>query len=121
MSRRDSSTPPVRISRAPCCWSPAEGWSEWWRWNRRNRQCEVLRSSQRVSPSLIHGVPGRTPRLVMDGTILEHDPEKWVPVFGKDHAPPKGRVSKVRIISTLSIGLVLRRRTDVGYSRHRHT
>jgi hypothetical protein len=22
--------------------------------------------------------------------ILEHDPEKWMPVFGKDHAPPKG-------------------------------
>ena len=21
--------------------------------------------------------------------VLEHDPEKWVPVFGKDHAPPK--------------------------------
>jgi hypothetical protein len=20
---------------------------------------------------------------------LEHDPEKWVPVFGEDHAPPK--------------------------------
>jgi hypothetical protein len=20
---------------------------------------------------------------------LEHDPEKWIPVFGKDHAPPK--------------------------------
>ncbi|HUD85823.1 MAG TPA: hypothetical protein VMR17_05190, partial [Xanthobacteraceae bacterium] len=20
---------------------------------------------------------------------LEHDPEKWTPVFGKDHAPPK--------------------------------
>src|ERR1700686_3154449 len=20
----------------------------------------------------------------------EHDPEKWVPAFGKDHAPPKG-------------------------------
>jgi hypothetical protein len=19
--------------------------------------------------------------------ILEHDPEKWIPVFGKDHAP----------------------------------
>jgi hypothetical protein len=19
---------------------------------------------------------------------LEHDPEKWIPVFGKDHAPP---------------------------------
>jgi hypothetical protein len=22
-------------------------------------------------------------------TQLEHDPEKWVPVFGKDHAPTK--------------------------------
>jgi hypothetical protein len=21
---------------------------------------------------------------------LEHDPEKWIPVFGKDHAPAKG-------------------------------
>jgi len=20
--------------------------------------------------------------------LLEHDPEKWIPVFGKDHAPP---------------------------------
>jgi hypothetical protein len=20
---------------------------------------------------------------------LEHDPEKWIPVFRKDHAPPK--------------------------------
>jgi large subunit ribosomal protein L35 len=20
---------------------------------------------------------------------IEHDPEKWIPVFGKDHAPPK--------------------------------
>jgi hypothetical protein len=20
---------------------------------------------------------------------LEHDPEKWTPVFGRDHAPPK--------------------------------
>jgi hypothetical protein len=24
-----------------------------------------------------------------DMTLLEHDPEKWIPVFGKDHAPPK--------------------------------
>ena len=38
----------------------------------------------------------------------EHDPEKWVPVFGKDHAPPKGRVSKVRIISTATGGTVPR-------------
>jgi hypothetical protein len=20
--------------------------------------------------------------------LLEHDPEKWIPVFGKDHVPP---------------------------------
>jgi acetyl esterase/lipase len=26
----------------------------------------------------------------------EHDPEKWEPVFGKDHAPPKGLAMSVR-------------------------
>jgi hypothetical protein len=25
---------------------------------------------------------------LMVGYFLEHDPEKWVPVFRKDHAPP---------------------------------
>jgi len=25
---------------------------------------------------------------------LEHDPEKWEPVFGKDHAPTKGMIPK---------------------------
>src|SRR6476659_5179921 len=25
------------------------------------------------------------------GQRLEHDPEKWIPVFGKDHAPTKGK------------------------------
>jgi hypothetical protein len=28
-------------------------------------------------------------RLPRDNGILEHDPEKWPPVFRKDHAPPK--------------------------------
>jgi len=28
---------------------------------------------------------------VRDDPALEHDPEKWIPVFGKDHAPPKGQ------------------------------
>src|SRR5262249_44418324 len=37
--------------------------------------------------------PGRAPLGARAGTQvalcgLEHDPEKWVPVFGKDHAPP---------------------------------
>jgi hypothetical protein len=32
-----------------------------------------------------------TPLELADAHLkLEHDPEKWVPVFGKDHAPPKG-------------------------------
>jgi hypothetical protein len=26
-------------------------------------------------------------RFAFRGAILEHDPEKWTPVFGKDHAP----------------------------------
>jgi hypothetical protein len=30
------------------------------------------------------------------GAALEHDPEKWAPVFGKDHALPKGE-SKMTI------------------------
>jgi glutamate---cysteine ligase / carboxylate-amine ligase len=25
-------------------------------------------------------------RWIRDATLLEHDPEKWIPVFGKDHA-----------------------------------
>ena len=25
------------------------------------------------------------------GQRLEQDPEKWIPVFGKDHAPTKGK------------------------------
>jgi hypothetical protein len=23
--------------------------------------------------------------------MLEHDPEKWIPVFGKDYVPTKGK------------------------------
>jgi hypothetical protein len=35
---------------------------------------------------------GRLPAMVVENNgmvaaILEHDPEKWAPVFGKDHAP----------------------------------
>jgi hypothetical protein len=33
---------------------------------------------------------------------LEHDPEKWIPVFGKDHAPP---VEHVGGAGAASIGL----------------
>src|ERR1700722_18810153 len=29
--------------------------------------------------------------------MLEHDPEKWIPVFREDHAPPKIRSSSQRL------------------------
>jgi hypothetical protein len=29
-----------------------------------------------------------SPGIDATGSLLEHDPEKWIPVFGKDHAPP---------------------------------
>jgi hypothetical protein len=28
--------------------------------------------------------------MMIDPPDLEHDPEKWIPVFGQDHAPTKG-------------------------------
>jgi hypothetical protein len=37
---------------------------------------------------------GTSPAMTVKGdpisaeSDLQHDPEKWVPVFGKDHAPP---------------------------------
>jgi len=40
-------------------------------------------SRQRVDPELKYHGGGKIARL----GVLEHDPEKWVPVFGKDHAP----------------------------------
>jgi hypothetical protein len=40
----------------------------------------VLRSS-------FHATQATT---IYDAVKLEHDPEKWKPVFGKDHAPTKG-------------------------------
>src|ERR1043166_2594302 len=31
---------------------------------------------------------------------LEHDPEKWTPVFGKDHAPPR-EIQRIPLITPL--------------------
>jgi hypothetical protein len=38
-------------------------------------------SEERISPGAASAVAR--------GRALEHDPEKWKPVFGKDHAPRK--------------------------------
>jgi hypothetical protein len=36
----------------------------------------------------------KLPRALWRAFRLEHDPEKWKPVFGKDHAPEKGMIPK---------------------------
>src|SRR6185295_2266479 len=51
-------------------------------------------------------VAGADLRIELDGRPLEHDPEKWIPVFGKDHAPTAlfsyGRVSRGLSVSGLA-------------------
>jgi hypothetical protein len=39
--------------------------------------------------ALNRAVLNRDDQAVFKITALEHDPEKWVPVFRKDHAPTK--------------------------------
>jgi len=39
---------------------------------------------KKPAPDLIRGGS-----LFSEEIMLEHDPEKWIPVFRKDHAPPK--------------------------------
>ena len=49
---------------------------------------KARRGGQGVHRAPAEGViesPDRT-----QGLVSEHDPEKWIPVFGKDHAPTKG-------------------------------
>jgi alpha-D-ribose 1-methylphosphonate 5-triphosphate synthase subunit PhnH len=40
--------------------------------------------------SVVADGPGKKLPKSLEAAALEHDPEKWMPVFGKDHAPPKG-------------------------------
>ena len=54
----------------------------------------ALRGRRAIMASLIRAARGRWPprrgiRPALRAIPLEHDPEKWIPVFGKDHAPPK--------------------------------
>ena len=76
----------------------------------RRRDGGAVRSLDRVSDHLRHGQGGRARhahrgrspvgkdrrqirRLARGG--VAHDPEKWVPVFGKDHAPKSGGLMPV--------------------------
>jgi hypothetical protein len=43
----------------------------------------------RGSGGRVRKFPHRVPN-DENGNPLEHDPEKWIPVFGKVHAPTKG-------------------------------
>jgi hypothetical protein len=44
-----------------------------------------MRSSIRLCGTVIDDAISSFPRLVL--CAVEHDPEKWKSVFGKDHAP----------------------------------
>jgi hypothetical protein len=50
-------------------------------------------------------VEARDPR-ARAGVLLEHDPEKWEPVFGKDHAQTKSwTMIRFNLIGSWSRGL----------------
>src|SRR5262249_12888952 len=63
----------------------------------RDRQArppmERRRRAQAAGPALRRlgadrrGYRLRAQEAVVDPVLVEHDPEKWIPVFGKDHAP----------------------------------
>jgi hypothetical protein len=40
---------------------------------------------KKPAPDLIRGGYRFSEKIMLH---QEHDPEKWIPVFGKDHAPP---------------------------------
>jgi cell division protein FtsB len=86
---RAAGLPSTRTSPARSGWSAAAG-------SRpapsgplkRSRRCRPARPWSLVSPTT--PCPSRTARDLepcFRSAVLEHDPEKWVPVFGKDHAP----------------------------------
>ena len=60
--------------------------------------CPLLQVSDLAIPRLLHAgqvaaagqCRGRRNRRLAEGAELEHDPEKWEPVFRKDHAPTRG-------------------------------
>jgi hypothetical protein len=60
----------------------------------------IVRTSKKRNPCFRQG---RAPAAVNPQAtpLLEHDPEKWIPVFGKDHAPPiasSGRATRREVI-----------------------
>jgi hypothetical protein len=54
---------------------------------------ELIRQTAKWSVFSAEDLTGMAPSPVspvnMTDFLLEHDPEKWIPVFRKDHAPPK--------------------------------
>ena len=47
-------------------------------------QSALSHTIRELEARLIHAVP---PPQMRCACLLEHDPEKWIPVFRKDHAP----------------------------------
>src|SRR3984885_12482761 len=50
--------------------------------------------------------PYRENRIVVQAAVLEHDPEKWEPVFRKDHAPLKIQ-RRATTLASLSLAVLL--------------
>jgi hypothetical protein len=67
-----------------------------WIWLRdvERRDCRIQAKKPDRLRDLAHGnhedAPAERPRLIARiDCALKHDPEKWMPVFRKDHAPSK--------------------------------
>ena len=73
----DKETPFNPWSLAPLAFAPLTGGTK----SRRHGRVGTRRRAVRLAHQRLHG-----PRIL---ATLEHDPEKWVPVFGKDHAQTK--------------------------------
>jgi len=61
---------------------------------------------------------------MLKGNTLEHDPEKWEPVFGKDHAPALEvhlAAQKRRNIELVVLGLGMLRSSTTAPVPLRHT
>jgi len=59
----------------------------------KNRMCIVRTVADQGGSFGLEFILSETPRVMVNRALriatLEHDPEKWEPVFGKDHAQTK--------------------------------
>jgi hypothetical protein len=54
------------------------------------KKAHVAPEAPALAHSAVRAAVAEARKLCPDLALLEHDPEKWEPVFGKDHAQTKG-------------------------------